>query len=146
MYDYSINEETVSKLDFGHLFQTSHPNYKFAYHGGGETSGTLVKVLERDKIYTIKGPKPLKDGWLSQYTRKVEGELVTLGAKVDSCEDLSGINYANNSKDLGPDSSGVRIVFSINGSNGLIHLRYTTIENKNPKSIGYLSVYMIEYR
>ena len=145
--NYSKNERVLKRLSPILIFKQHYPEYKIISQGESLSAGSLMNPYERNSFYIIEGSKPLQETWLWDYSQSIKDVLISNGGDVNSCRKLMGIFYAKDFKTEGPDASGIRITFSVSGSNGVINIRYTAINVPNkPDTIGYLSVDIIEFR
>lgn len=144
--DYSGNDEIVSRIKFDEIFKNTFSDYGVKRNGGSQSIDSESQEYEQESFYIVSGSKPFADKWLGDYVAAIKKELLKRGAKVNTPEKLAGIQYGDNYKTLAPDSFAYKLSFSIDGSLGLIHMRYTTVKNDKSDTIGYLSLYMFEHR
>ena len=134
------NHEKLTRIDFEKKFTELNPKHSLKSWASSSSFGG-VEPYKLNAFFIVKGEKSLNTNWVNKYSQAIRKKLSNQGFITYNLENLPGIqtNEGNN-------STGEAIFFTLNNSDGVLNIRYTTTQSKdNPDYLGYLTIDLIEF-
>jgi len=145
-------EEMVRSLDLRGLLAElpAADGLGFGCDGGGQENAPWVS--REDYHYWLKtsATAELPDDILSRLENATVGRLAELGASVDGTDPLAGKQYSHEYRRLGPNTSGVQIIYRYGPVQGSIVFRLIEFETEplpdGERYLAYVWVNHVQFR
>ncbi len=138
-----LNTDKDIYLDVEKAFKNQFEDYTVDCIGSVSGSLRKVDVHRNSSLYLITGSEALPKLWSESFKKEIIKQMMNQGCEILSKDPVPGVRgeVPPNTVNPYPSSEGSLIVFSFQGSKGIVNIRGTTC-----KTTTYLSVDIIRFR